>query len=75
MQTVINWYNAKEVHPAKNGNVLAITKIDSDSEVRCMMNVLYEDGYFNGKEHEIKNVLYWAYMPYAKDRDLNEEDF
>lgn len=55
----IEWFNAKKVHPAKNGWVVVMT--ERDNELSTVMSILYEDGYFNGKAAPFEDVVCWAY--------------
>lgn len=55
----ITWYDAKVVHPAKNGWVVVMT--EHNNKLGAVMSLLYEDGYFNGKETPFNDVACWAY--------------
>ena len=70
----IKWYNAKEVHPAKNCWVVVIT--EHNNHLGAVMDVLYEDGYFNGEETAFNDVICWAYEEDFKKvfNDFKEED-
>lgn len=68
------WYDAKEVHPAKECWVVVITERDKD--LGMVMSVLYEDGCFNGKKTPFNDVICWAYEEDFKKvfNDFTEED-
>lgn len=70
----IKWYDAKEVHPARNGWVVVIT--DRNNQIGTVIDVQYEDGYFNGKESKFDNVACWAYESDFEDvfNNFKEED-
>lgn len=74
MMNAIKWYDAKEVHPAKECWVVVIT--ERDKHLGVVMDVLYEDGYFNGKESAFNNVICWAYEKDFEDvlKQFKEED-
>lgn len=56
----VKFYNAKELHPAKNCRVVVMTET-SNHKLASIISVEYRDGYFNGKEHQFKDVVCWAY--------------
>ncbi len=57
----IEWYSAKEVHPARNCDVVIITEFPHNHKLGTIFTVKYEDGHFNGKEYEVKDVICWTY--------------
>lgn len=59
IKTEIEWYDAKEVHPARECEVVVMTQTNS-GKLCTVMNVEYEDGCFNGKMCEL-DVVCWTY--------------
>lgn len=58
----IKFYNAKEVHPAKDCEVLVLTGGQYTDGLEAILGVSYHDGHFNGKEHSMNDKVYaWAY--------------
>lgn len=68
MKTSLTWYDARECKPVKNCQVLAITVIKNTNKCNCMMDLSYEDGYFNGEQFSMNDtVRYWAPLPEAEE--------
>ena len=76
MELRLKLYDANLVHPAKNCEVVAITEYRNQNRVKdinSITNLFYEDGFFNGKEHNMNDVVIaWAYKP--KLSDIKKED-
>lgn len=78
MITSIKWYDAKEVHPARNCDVLIVTRLTDSNKINATMSVIYEDGYFNGKEYSMNDTtVWWAYYDEVKQmlQTQEEDDF
>lgn len=79
---IINWHKATE-HPEKDCSVVVILATDSkQSQMNTVMGVVYENGYFNGKEYNMNDrVVCWAYIAdfetifnhFKKEGDPNEK--
>ena len=61
MKTSVEWYNAKRLNPVNNSDVVVMTEFPHNHKLGTVFTVKYEDGHFNGKEYEIKDVICWAY--------------
>lgn len=72
---MIKWYDAKEVHPARNCDVVVMVE-GTSHKLTSVIDIRYEDGYFNGKEHAFKEVVCWAYETDFEDvfNTFKEED-
>ena len=73
----VKWHDAKEVHPARNCRVVVMTETDNHL-LASIIGVEYKDGYFNGKEHQFKDVVCWAYESELEpifDAFREEDDF
>lgn len=57
----IKWYNAKNLRPVTGSDVVVMTEFPHNHKLGTVFTVKYDEGYFNGKENEIKGVVCWAY--------------
>lgn len=77
----IKFYNAKEVHPAKDCEVLVLTGGQYTDGLESIISVSYHDGYFNGKEYSLNDKVYaWAYATEFESvfkgfKEKEEDDF
>lgn len=74
----IKWHDAKEVHPAGNCDVVVMTEFPHNHKLGTVFTIKYEDGHFNGKQYEVKDVVCWAYKSEFEpifDAFREEDDF
>ena len=79
----ITWHDPTDL-PVKNCDVVIISRNeDRPDKMNIVMDVIYEDGYFNGKEYNMNDrVVCWTYMTafngvfkaFNNGGDLNEKD-